>query len=98
MMGDRDYRITIKNAIESISRELEVKIDSDDFKTINLKDGIGLKYIHHLLNNQNKEFYVLELVRKTKKSLPFLIALMERLFNISKTPLTFKSICRKKSL
>ena len=40
MMGDRDYRITIKNAIESISRELEVKIDPDDFKTINLKEVV----------------------------------------------------------
>ena len=36
MMGDRDYRTTIKNAIDSIGRELEIEIDSDDFKTINL--------------------------------------------------------------
>ena len=39
-MGDRDYRSTIKNAIDSIGRELEVKIDSDDFKTINLKEVV----------------------------------------------------------
>lgn len=36
MMGDRDYRSTIKNAIESIGRELEINIDSKDFKTIHL--------------------------------------------------------------
>jgi CRISPR-associated exonuclease Cas4 len=36
MMGDRDYRTTIKNAIDSIGRELEIEIDADDFKTINL--------------------------------------------------------------
>lgn len=36
MMGDRNYRNTIKNAIDSIGRELEIDIDADDFKTINL--------------------------------------------------------------
>lgn len=36
MMGDRDYRSTIQNAIESIGRELEINIDSKDFKTIYL--------------------------------------------------------------
>ncbi|MDH3619143.1 MAG: hypothetical protein OEM89_10560 [Nitrosopumilus sp.] len=36
MMGDRDYRTTIKNAIDSIGRELEIPIDADDVKTINL--------------------------------------------------------------
>lgn len=36
MMGDRDYRSTIKNAIDSIGRELEINIDSKDFKTIHL--------------------------------------------------------------
>jgi len=35
-MGDRDYRTTIKSAIDSIGRELEIPIDADDFKTINL--------------------------------------------------------------
>jgi len=35
-MGDRDYRIIIKNAIDSIGRQLEIDIDSDDFKTIHL--------------------------------------------------------------
>lgn len=35
-MGDRDYRNIIKNAIDSIGRELEVDIDSKDFKTIHL--------------------------------------------------------------
>ncbi len=36
MMGDTDYRSIIKNAIDSIGRELEIPIDADDFKTINL--------------------------------------------------------------
>jgi len=35
-MGDRDYRSIIKNAIDSIGRELEVEIDSKNFKIIHL--------------------------------------------------------------
>jgi len=37
-MGDRDYRSIIKNAIDSIGRELEIDVDSDDFKTIHLQE------------------------------------------------------------
>ncbi len=40
MMGDRDYRSIIKNAVDSIGRELEVEIDADDFKTINLLEVV----------------------------------------------------------
>jgi len=40
MMGDRDYRSIIKNAIDSIGRELQVEIDADDFKTINLLEVV----------------------------------------------------------
>ncbi|HUU48801.1 MAG TPA: Dna2/Cas4 domain-containing protein [Nitrosopumilaceae archaeon] len=40
MMGDRDFRNTIKNAIDSIGRELEIEIDADDFKTINLTEVV----------------------------------------------------------
>ena len=40
MMGDRDYRNTIKNAIDSIGRELEIEIDADDLKTINLLEVV----------------------------------------------------------
>jgi CRISPR-associated exonuclease Cas4 len=40
MMGDRDYRNTIKNAIDSIGRELEIEIDAKDFKTINLLEVV----------------------------------------------------------
>ncbi|NOQ44701.1 MAG: hypothetical protein GQ471_03485, partial [Nitrosopumilus sp.] len=40
MMGDRDYRNTIKNAIDSIGRELEIEIDADDVKTINLLEVV----------------------------------------------------------
>jgi len=40
MMGDRDYRSIIKNAIDSIGRELEIEIDADDFKTINLLEVV----------------------------------------------------------
>ena len=39
-MGDKDYRTTIKNAIDSIGRELEIEIDPDDFKTINLLEVV----------------------------------------------------------
>lgn len=38
MMGDRDYRSLIKNAIDSIGRELEVDIDADNVKKIHLKE------------------------------------------------------------
>ncbi len=40
MMGDRDYRSTIKNAIDSIGRELKIEIDADDVKTINLLEVV----------------------------------------------------------
>ncbi|MFB5647912.1 MAG: hypothetical protein ACE5RM_00310, partial [Candidatus Nitrosomaritimum aestuariumsis] len=40
MMGDRDYRSVIKNAIDSIGRELEIDIDSDDYQTIHLKEVV----------------------------------------------------------
>lgn len=39
-MGDRDHRSTIKNAIDSIGRELEIQIDADDLKTINLVEVV----------------------------------------------------------
>ncbi len=40
MMGDRDYRTIIKNAVDSIGRELEIEIDSKDIKTIHLKEVV----------------------------------------------------------
>lgn len=40
MMGDRDFRSIIKNAVDSIGRELEIKIDSKDIKTIHLKEVV----------------------------------------------------------
>ena len=40
MMGDRDYRSTIKNAVDSIGRELEIEIDPDNFKTIHLQEAV----------------------------------------------------------
>ncbi len=40
MMGDRDYRQLIKNAIESIGRDLEPKIDPKDNKTIYLDEVV----------------------------------------------------------
>ena len=39
-MGDRDYRSLIKNSIESIGRELDIKIDADDIKTIHLHEVV----------------------------------------------------------
>ena len=35
-MGDRDFRVLIKNAVESIGRELEVHVDPKDINTIHL--------------------------------------------------------------
>jgi CRISPR-associated exonuclease Cas4 len=40
MMGDRDYRSVIKNAVDSIGRELEIEIDAKDIKTIHLKEVV----------------------------------------------------------
>jgi len=39
-MGDRDYRSIIKNAVDSIGRELETEIDAKDIKTIHLKEAV----------------------------------------------------------
>jgi CRISPR-associated exonuclease Cas4 len=40
MMGDRDYRSIIKNAVDSIGRKLEIEIDAKDIKTIHLKEAV----------------------------------------------------------
>jgi len=40
MMGDRDYRSVLKNAIDSIGRELEIEIDSSDNNTIHLAEVV----------------------------------------------------------
>jgi len=40
MMGDRDYRQLIKNAIDSIGREIEPKIDPKDINTINIHEVV----------------------------------------------------------
>ena len=40
MMGDRDFQTTIRNAITSISKELEIDIDANDLKTIHLKEVV----------------------------------------------------------
>ena len=40
MMGDRDFRSIVKNAVDSIGRELEIEIDAKDIKTIHLKEVI----------------------------------------------------------
>ncbi len=40
MMGDRDFRTTIKSAIDSIGKELEIDIDSKDFQTIHLQEVV----------------------------------------------------------
>jgi CRISPR-associated exonuclease Cas4 len=48
MMGDRDYRQLIKNAIESIGRDLEPKIDPKDNKTI---------YLHEVVRCLRRSYY-----------------------------------------
>ena len=40
MMGDRDFRSIIKNAIDSIGKELEIDIDASDYKTIHLQEVV----------------------------------------------------------
>ncbi len=40
MMGDRDFRSVVKNAVDSIGRELEIEIDAKDIKTIHLKEVV----------------------------------------------------------
>jgi len=39
-MGDRDYRQLIKNAIDSIGKEVELQIDAKDIKTIHLHEVV----------------------------------------------------------
>ena len=39
-MGDRDYRSIIKNAVESIGKELEIEIDPKNFKKIHLVEVV----------------------------------------------------------
>lgn len=39
-MGDKDYRSIIKNAVDSIGRELEIEIDVEDFKSIHLQEVV----------------------------------------------------------
>ncbi|MBS1267475.1 MAG: hypothetical protein MAG458_00175 [Nitrosopumilus sp.] len=39
-MGDRDFRATIKSAVDSIGKELEIDIDSKDFQTIHLQEVV----------------------------------------------------------
>lgn len=48
MMGDRDYRQLIKNAIESIGRDIEPKIDPKDNKTI---------YIHEIVRCLRRSYF-----------------------------------------
>jgi CRISPR-associated exonuclease Cas4 len=40
MMGDRDYRSLIKNVIDSIGKEVDIKIDSGDNKAIHLSEVV----------------------------------------------------------
>ncbi len=40
MMGDRDYRKLIKNAIDSIGREIEPKIEPSDYNTIDVSEVV----------------------------------------------------------
>lgn len=40
MMGDRDFRSIVKNAVDTIGRELEIEIDAKNIKTIHLKEVV----------------------------------------------------------
>ena len=48
MMGDRDFRKIIKNAVESIGKELEIQIDSKDIQTI---------YLHEVVQCLRRSYY-----------------------------------------
>lgn len=48
MMGDRDYRQVIKNAIESIGRDIEYKVDPADIKVI---------YLHEVVRCLRRSYY-----------------------------------------
>ena len=40
MMGDRDFRGVIKNAIDAIGKELDIQVDNTDKKTIHLHEVV----------------------------------------------------------
>lgn len=40
MMGDKDFRSVVKNAIDTIEKEVEIEIDAKDVKTIHLKEAV----------------------------------------------------------
>lgn len=40
MMGDKDFRSIVKNAVDSIGREVEVQIDAKDVQTIHLSEVV----------------------------------------------------------
>ena len=40
MMGDKDFRIVVKNAVDSIAREVEIQIDAKDIQTIHLSEVV----------------------------------------------------------
>ena len=40
MMGDRDFRTIVKNAVDSIGKELEIEVDPKDVQTIHLMEVV----------------------------------------------------------
>jgi len=48
MMGDRDFRSIVENAINSIGKELEIKIDSANIQTI---------YLHEVVQCLRRSYY-----------------------------------------
>ena len=40
MMGDRNYRDLIQNAVDSIGKELDIQIDAEDIKTVHLAEAV----------------------------------------------------------
>lgn len=40
MMGDKDFRSVVKNAIDTIEKEVELEIEAKDIKTIHLKEAV----------------------------------------------------------
>ncbi len=55
MMGDKDLRSIIKNAMDSIGRQIEVKIDPEDTQTINLSEVVQCLRRSYYNRNDPKE-------------------------------------------
>ena len=54
MMGDRDFRAIIQNSLDSIGRELQLDIDSENLQTIHLQIWTSLDVQNHEMNTTSE--------------------------------------------